>query len=164
MKDLNPLARAVRLLAPLPPTLRGRAITALFTRRVRFAGTGGVRFESLDAHDAVLTLACRRRVQNHIGTVHAAATALLAETASGAVFGLNLPSDRLPLLKCMHIDYLRRSSGALRAQATLTADDVAYITQSPRGERVIPVRITDAEGNEPVQCRMTWAWVPRHRD
>ena len=42
------------------------------------------------------SIAHRRKVQNHIGGVHATATALLAETATGMVVGMNLPDEKLP--------------------------------------------------------------------
>lgn len=159
------LARAVSKLDPLPQAARSRLLTLLFTRQVRFAGTGSVRFESLSHERAVLHLANRPRVRNHIGTIHAAAMALLAETASGAVFGMNVPADRVPLLKSMHIDYLRRAEGALRAEATLSAHAGEQIRSSERGELLVPVTLTDAEGQHPVQCEMLWAWVPkRHKD
>lgn len=158
------LARALRALDPLPQGLRARLLTQLFTRTVRFAGTGGVRFESLTPERAVLRLSNRPRVRNHIGTVHAAATALLAETASGAVFGLSVPADRVPLLKSMRIDYRRRAEGALRAEATLSAEARARVHEQPRGEIVVPVTVTDSTGAEPVHCEMLWAWVPKKQD
>src|SRR3546814_5248098 len=95
----NRLSRAVAWLAALPAPLRNRATSLLFNSQVRFAGTGGLRFEKLDASEAIVVIRNRRAVQNHIGGVHAAAMALLAETATGAVFGMNVPDDRLPLLR-----------------------------------------------------------------
>lgn len=164
MTQTNSLSRAVRALDHLPRAAGSRLLTLLFTRKVRFAGTGGIRFESLSAERAMLRLDNRPRVRNHIGTVHAAATALLAETASGAVFGMNVPPERVPLLKSMHIDYLRRSEGALRAQATLSQDALERIKHEERGELMVPVTITDDSGAEPVHCEMVWAWVPKKRN
>jgi hypothetical protein len=28
---------------------------------------------------------------------------------------------------------------------------------------VVPVTVTDESGEQPIQCRMTWAWVPKKR-
>ena len=36
------------------------------------------------------------QVQNHIKGVHACAMALLAESATGAVFGMNVPDSAIP--------------------------------------------------------------------
>ena len=59
-------------------------------------------------------------MQNHIKGVHACGMALLAESATGGVFGMNLPDEALPLLKNMSIDYVRVAKGDLRGVATLT--------------------------------------------
>lgn len=159
----NTLARAVGKVAGFPPALRGHLITLLFTRQVKFAGTAGVRFLELAEGRAVLALRNRRKVQNHIGGVHAAATALLAETATGAVFGMTLPDTHLPLLKRMKIDYVRRAKGELRAEATLSGEQRQQLLSQDRGELAVPVRVMDSAGEETVQCEMIWAWIPRKK-
>lgn len=158
------LARSVALLSPVPRPLRNRFVTLIFTRAVRFAGTAGVRFDALDAAHASVRLANRRHVQNHIHGVHAAATALLAETATGAVFGFNLPAGRLPLLKTLHVDYLQRAHGDLHAVATLSEQDRQRMQTDERGDAHIAVTITDAHNETPVACDMVWAWVPQKHD
>jgi acyl-coenzyme A thioesterase PaaI-like protein len=163
-KPANALQQLVATAAHLPAPLRRRFVTAAFTWRVRFAGTGGVRFELLEAGRAIALIGNRGKVRNHIGGVHAAAMALLAETCSGAVFGLSLPGDKLPLLKSMHIDYLKRAQGDLRAEATLALPQRRALAAKERGELVVPVKVTDDSGEEPISCRMTWAWVPKTRN
>lgn len=160
---LNPLARAVGWLDRLPVPFARRALTVVFTRQVRFAGTAGLRFEALDAERAVVVLKNRRRVRNHIGGVHAAAMALLAETASGAVFGINLPGDRLPLLKSMQIAYLRRAQGDLRAVASLDAHARQELGSSEKGALTVPVQVYDESGEQPIECTFVWAWKPREQ-
>jgi acyl-coenzyme A thioesterase PaaI-like protein len=105
----------------------------------------------------------RPKVRNHIGGIHAAAMALLAETATGAVFGMNLPAGRLPLLKSMHIDYLKRAQGALRAEATLSEEQRQAMQTEDKGEAQVAVRVTDESGEAPIECRMVWAWVPKKK-
>lgn len=163
-QNKNRLARALSVLTPLPAPLRARLTSLLFNSQVRFAGTGGLRFEHLSPERSVVIVRNQRKVQNHIGGVHAAAMALLAETATGAVFGMNVPDHNLPLLKTMEIDYLRRAQGALRAEATLDAATRARIAGEPKGDVQVPVTVTDESGEQPIQCRMTWAWVPKKRD
>src|SRR5262249_25140795 len=105
----------------------------------------------------------RRPVQNHIRGVHAAAMALLAETATGFALGLHLPDDRLPLIRTMKIDYVRRAEGGLRAVAALRPEQIAQIRSEPKGDLVVPVTVTDDSGASPIECEMRWAWVPRKR-
>lgn len=157
------LSRTVASLDRFPPWLRSRLITFGFTRRVRFAGTARITFETLAEGRAVLHLKNRRKVQNHIGGIHAAAMALLAETATGAVLGMTLPDTHLPLLKSMHVDYVRRAQGDLRAEATLTPEMLARVVTEPKGDFAVPVRVTDSAGEEPIKCQMVWAWVPRKK-
>jgi uncharacterized protein (TIGR00369 family) len=163
MSKPNALSRAVGAVAALPAGLRGRAITYMFTFKVRFAGTGGCEFESLEEGRAVLRMKNRRKVQNHIGGVHAAAMGLLAETATGVVFGMTIPDTHLPLLKTMHVDYVKRANGDLRAEATLPPELRQQILTSEKGNVTVPVKVTDEDGNEPIQVQMTWAWVPKKK-
>ena len=64
--------------------------------------------------------------------IHAAAMALLAESASGFLVGMNVPDDKLPLIKTMKIDYLKRAQGDLTAIATLEAGQIEQIRQQDR--------------------------------
>jgi uncharacterized protein (TIGR00369 family) len=163
MAQASLLNLAVTRINHLPAALRRPLITSIFGFAVRFAGTGGVRFERLDELRSVLHLRNRRKVRNHIGGIHAAAMALLAESATGAVFGLNLPAGKLPLLKSMHVDYLRRTNGDLRAEASLEDAQRLLMQNEERGEVTVAVRVTDASGEEPIACRMIWAWIPEKR-
>jgi uncharacterized protein (TIGR00369 family) len=109
----------------------------------------------------VLIVRNRRRVQNHIGTVHGAAVVLLAETASGFVVGLNLPDERVPVIKTIKIDYLKRYQGTLRATAELTPEQLKALATQDKGEVDVKVNIVDEAGVEPLRCQMIWAWTPK---
>lgn len=159
----SPLARAVAVVKRLPSALRPRAITTLFRSQVPFVGTAGVRFEKLTKSEAIVVVKNRRSVQNHIHGVHAAAMALLAETATGAMVGMNLPDASMPLLKSMHVDYVKRATGSLRAVATLTAEQRKLLTTTPKGDTVVPVTVTDEAGVNPIVVTMTWAWIPKKK-
>jgi acyl-coenzyme A thioesterase PaaI-like protein len=143
--------------------LRRFLITFVFGGTVHFVRTAGLKFETLTEERAVLVITNRRKVQNHIGTVHAAAVALLGETATGAVFGMSVPDDRIPLLKSMRIDYLKRSLGGMRAEATLTPELRARIGAEQKGEVSVPVRITDESGDATVDAEYIWAWRPKKK-
>ena len=157
----NRMARVVAKVAALPRPLRRRALSVAFGRAVPFVGTARLQVETLEPEGAVLSVENKRRVQNHIDGVHAAAMALLAETATGFVVGMNLPDDTLPLLKSMHIDYLKRAKGGLRAEASLTLGQRQDIVGSPKGDVLVAFKITDEAGNEPIRTEMVWAWVPK---
>lgn len=159
----NALARAVATISRLPGPLRGRAITLMFNSQVRFAGTGKVRFLSLTHERAELQLANHRRVRNHIGGIHAAAMALLAETATGAVFGMNVPGTHVPVIKTLHVDFLRRAQGAMTAVATMDTAARQRLQDEDKGDLIVPVTISDESGQSPIACAMSWAWIPKKR-
>lgn len=163
MDNPSSLNRAVQKTAKLPPVLRWWLLSWMFGRTVKFVKTVGLHFEDLSEARALVCIPNHRRAQNHIGTVHAAAMALLAETATGAVLGMNVPDDRVPLLKHLEVDYLKLALGDLRAEATLDASARARIHAEEKGEIEVPVKVTDESGAEPIQCRMVWAWVPKRR-
>ncbi len=157
----NQVQKLVNATQWLPANLRAKAISTVFGKVVPLVGTAGLVYEELTPERVIVSIRNRRRVQNHIKNVHAAAMALLAETATGFVVGINLPDDKLPLIKTLKVDYLKRSQGDMVAVATLRPEDVARIRNEPKGEVTVPVTVTDESGNEPIRCEMIWAWVPK---
>jgi uncharacterized protein (TIGR00369 family) len=160
----NRLRQIIGRVYKLPPGLRARAMSGLLGRIVPFVGTSGLRVEELTEARAVVSIENRRRVQNHIGGVHAAAMTLLAETASGFVVGMNVPDDRVPVIKELSVRFKKRTKGGLRAVAELTEAQRAAMRDAEKGEVDVAVRLTDASGNEPVEATMIWAWTPKRRD
>lgn len=163
MQNQNKLSRLVQKVNSAPVFCRSWLLSLLFGRTIKFAGTAGVQVEQLDWHKSRLKLPNRKKVQNHIGSVHAAATALLGESASGFLLGMHVPDDKIPLLKSMQIQYLKRSTGALTAQAQLDDAQISQIRSEEKGEVVIRVLIKDQLGVEPVEALFTWAWIPKVR-
>lgn len=135
----------------------------VFGRIIKFAGTAKIRIDMLEFKGSKLTLKNRRRVQNHIGSVHAAATGLLGESATGFLIGLHIPDDKIPLLKSMHVDYVKRSQGDLVAMAVVTDQQISDMRNTVKGEVTVKVVITDEKGNEPVNCEYVWAWIPKKK-
>lgn len=157
------LARRIAQLERLPGWIRPWLRDRILGRAVPMVGTARLHFERIDAEGVVLRIANRRPMQNHIGGVHAAAMALLAETATGFCLGWHLPDDRLPLIKGLQVDFKRRTVGALRATAALTPEQIEHIRTEPKGELLVPVSVVDESGEVPIECRMLWAWIPRQR-
>ena len=138
-------------------------MTFIIGRSVKFVGTAAVEIDEMRLDKVVVRLKNHRKVQNHIGGIHAAATALLGETASGLVTGMNVADDCVPLLKSMKIDYTKVASGDLVAEASLTGSQQQQIYEDKKGEITIEVIVTDSKGNHPVNSHFTWAWVPKKK-
>lgn len=159
MHTRNRFALAAHFIQRLPRRLHEPLFSRLFWSQARFAGTAGVRIQKLSSDEVRMSLANHRRARNHIGGVHAAAMALLAESASGCLVGMNLPDHKLPLIKTLKVDYLRRASGGLRAIATLEPEQRRAMLEEDKGEALIQVTLLDDSGAEPVRCEMRWAWI-----
>ncbi|TPH15547.1 DUF4442 domain-containing protein [Litorilituus lipolyticus] len=158
----NQLSRMVNKINKFSPEfIKPWLLTKLFCSQVKYANTTGIDIREISHDNVVIKLANKKRVQNHIGGVHAVAAALLAESASGIVFGINLPSRQLPLLKSMKLNFNRRMQGALTATATLTAEQHEQIKAQDKGDMLVSVVITDESGEEPIECEMDWAWVTK---
>jgi acyl-coenzyme A thioesterase PaaI-like protein len=157
----NQLKRVVESSKWLPANVRATVVSKILGKVVPYVGTSGLLYEEITSERVIVSIRNQHKVQNHIKNVHAAAMALLAETATGFVVGINLPDDKLPLIKSLKVDFYKRTQGDMRAVATLTPEDVARIATEPKGELWVPVTVTDESGNEPIKCEMLWAWIPK---
>lgn len=164
MAKKNRLARTIGKFDKLPRPLRVRATSLFMGRMVPYVGTSHLRIEEMTEERVVVVVPNHRHVRNHIRGVHAAAMTLAAETASGFVVGMNVPDDRLPLMKTIHVDFRKRLKGALRVEAWLTEEQRKQIETEPKGDVSVHVRAADESGQEPIECEMIWAWVPKKRD
>ncbi len=89
----NPAVPSIGLIERVPGSVRPWARNAVLRRAVPFTGTAGLQFVELTPSRVEIAVANRRRVQNHIHGVHAAAMTLLAETATGMVVGMTVRDD-----------------------------------------------------------------------
>lgn len=161
MRMSNRLGNYVNKINSLPKSVRPWLLTKLFCSQVKYANTTGIKITHISNQLVTIDLPNKKKVQNHIGGVHAVAAALLAESASGIVFGINVPDSQIPLIKTMTFNYTRRMQGALTATATLSNEQLAVLQQSDKGEMMIDVVITDESNEQPIECSMLWAWVPK---
>lgn len=161
MAGESKLHRVVAALGRLPQPLRAKALSLVMGRVVPYVGTSGLVIEEMNADRVVVRARDLRPYQNHIHSVHAAAMALAVETATGFVTVMNLPGSKLPLIKTLTVDYVKRSRGDIRAVATISEAQRAEIRGADRGSIEVEVHATDATGQEPIRCQAIWAWVPR---
>ncbi len=159
----NQLHKVLNTLDFLPEPFKQRAASFAFSRAVPLVGTAGCSFDEVTNEHVVVSIENKRKARNHIGQLHAAAMALIAETASGFVLAMNMPDDKLNLIKSMKVNYLKRTKGKMTAVATITPDQVKTLQTEPKGELLIEVHVTDETGEEPISCEMLWAWVPKKR-
>lgn len=161
----NQFTKILAVTKYLPTAVRASVLTKAFGKVVPFVGTAGVYYETVTPNQVVVSLNNDKAVQNHIGSIHAVAVTLLAETATGFILGLNLPSDRILLVKSYQVNFYRPlKKGQVAAVATLTDAQRQHILDTPKGEMVIPCVIDDRESDsnrDPITVEMIWAWIPK---
>lgn len=164
----NQFTKLLTLTKYLPANVRSKILSSAFGKIVPFVGTAGIYYETVAPDKVVVSLDNEKKVQNHIGSVHAVAVTLLAETATGFILGLNLPSDRVLLVKSYNVNFYRPlKKGQVAAVATLSDEQRLNILNTPKGEMVIPCIIEDrsaqqqGQQREPITVEMTWAWIPK---
>ncbi len=156
----NRLTRQLERLQDVPAFARTWVRSMVLRRAVPFTGTAGLQFIEMSAARVEIGIQNDRKVQNHIGGVHASAMNLVAETATGMVVGMNVRDDCIPLAKDMRMAFKKRATGAMRAVATLTPAQIALMQSSDKGEVNVAVVVTDEAGVNPVECEFVWAWIP----
>jgi acyl-coenzyme A thioesterase PaaI-like protein len=94
----------------------------LFSRGVclqaPYFGTISPRIVTLEVGRCEAVIQDRRKVHNHIGSVHAIALCNLAELTAGVMTVASLPDGMRWIPKGMSVQYLKRASGTLRGVAT----------------------------------------------
>jgi acyl-coenzyme A thioesterase PaaI-like protein len=156
----NRLERQLDRLSEVPAFARPWFRSVVMRRAVPFTGTAGLKFLQMTPDRVEIGIENVKKVQNHIGGVHASAMNLLAETATGMVVGMNVRDDCIPLAKELKMAFKKRATGNMRAVATLTAEQRSLMTASDKGEVKVAVTVTDEAGVHPVECEFVWAWIP----
>jgi acyl-coenzyme A thioesterase PaaI-like protein len=121
-------------------------------RTAPYSGTIGARVESLDPGRCVLTLRDRKRVRNHLRSVHAIALANLGELASGLAAVAAMPEGVRGIPVRITIDYHHKARG------TLTAIGVADFSAVEGPSRVeVRAEIQDEKREKVATVRVEWA-------
>ena len=161
MAQGNRLSKLVKTTSKFPQGIRSTLWSKAFGRVVPMVGSAKLRYLEVTHNKVVVKIENHKAMQNHIGQVHACAMALLAETATGFVTGMNVPDSSIVLIKSLHVDFKRPSKGAMTAIATLNDEQIQQMQHSDKGETLVQVSVTDESGEEPIQCQMLWAWVSK---
>jgi acyl-coenzyme A thioesterase PaaI-like protein len=97
-----------RSLARLP---KGRtAFSVVFARKAPYFRTIRPRFLDVRPHRAELVVADRKRVRNHIGTVHVIAICNGLEAAMGALSEATVPPGKRWIPKGMRVEYVGKAT------------------------------------------------------
>jgi acyl-coenzyme A thioesterase PaaI-like protein len=103
------------------------------------------RFRVLEPGRCEAEIADRRRVHNHIGTVHAIALCNLAELVGGVMTDASLPPGMRWIPKAMQVQYLKKAKGTLRGIATPA---IPIVAAESGYELPVDVAVMDASGEK----------------
>ncbi|MBU8976655.1 DUF4442 domain-containing protein [Lysobacter sp. MMG2] len=135
----------------------------LFSRAVCFKapyfGTIAPRIVSLEPGRCEVRIRDRRRVHNHIGTVHAIALCNLAELAAGVMTDASLPPSMRWIPKGMTVEYLKKATGTMHGVAT---PDVALVESTNGYDLPVTVLVSNDAG-EAVFRASIMMWVSPRR-
>jgi hypothetical protein len=101
----------------------------------------------------------RRRVHNHIGTVHAIALCNLAELSAGVMTDASLPPSMRWIPKGMTVEYLMKAMGTLHGVAT---PDIPLVESTAGYDLPVTVIVTDEAGDAVFRARIAM-WVSPKR-
>ena len=130
MPDLLRLWKLARRL-PAGDRLFSRA----FAFRAPYFGSVGPRFTVIEPHHAELVIRDRRRVHNHLGTVHAIALCNGLEAAMGALAEASIPRGKRWIPKGMEVAYTAKATSDITCVAETDA------AQWTSGDPDLPVRV-----------------------
>ena len=135
----------------------------LFSRAVclkaPYFSTIAPRFIALEPGRCEVRIRDRRRVHNHIGTVHAIALCNLAELSAGVMTDASLPASMRWIPKGMTVEYLKKAKGTLHGVAT---PDAALVEASAGYDLPVTVVVTDSSGDTVFRARIAM-WVSPRR-
>jgi acyl-coenzyme A thioesterase PaaI-like protein len=151
----GPVQRLRDLWGRLGGSAGGRWLFArLFGRIVPYSGTIGARVVELAPGHAKVVMADRRRVRNHLRSVHAVALTNLGEMATGLAFNVSLPPGAKAIVTGLETEYLKKARGTM----TATCDCEAPAADAERDYDVVG-EIRDEAGD--LVARVTAVWRVR---
>lgn len=152
----SPGARLLAAWHRLSPLPGGRWLfTQLVKRMIPYTGSVSPRVEILEPGHARISIRQRRRLENHLNSIHAIALMNVAEFASGAAMTTALPPGYRGIVTKMTIEYFKKARGTVTAESRVTLPDL-----SKEGEHDFASEITNASGELVARATVRWKLAP----
>jgi acyl-coenzyme A thioesterase PaaI-like protein len=117
-----------------------RVFSFLFAQKAPYFASIRPRFLTMEPNHVELLIPKRRRVHNHLGTVHAIALCNGLEAAMGALAEVSIPADRRWIPKGMEVAYTAKATSDIVCIAE--TDPEQWIAElRPGSGQDVPVRV-----------------------
>jgi acyl-coenzyme A thioesterase PaaI-like protein len=124
-------------------------------RTVPYTGTISPRILKLEPGHVIVQLRDRRRVRNHLNSIHAMALANLAELASGLALTTALAPNVRAILVNFEITYAKKARGTITAECSCDAPLVTSDT-----DHAVHTVLTDDAGDAVARATARWRLAP----
>jgi len=126
--------------------------------RVPYFSSISPTFIEYNETEVVVGMKKKKKVTNHLGTIHVIAIANLCELAAGTLMEGALISSMRWIPKGMNIQYLAKANSILKATATMP-----LIQEGVVNDVIVPVSVTDEDGIEVVRADIIMYLTPKKK-
>jgi len=153
--DSTPITRLMRIWCKLKKLPGGKWLFGrLVGRFAPYSGSIQANIVELEPGHAILSLRDRRRVRNHLRSVHAIALANLGELTSGLAVMSALPDGIRGIITGLSMDYLKKARGRLLAESRCAPLSLANVSGDIDFDVVTEIR----DSNKEIVARATVSW------
>ena len=133
-----------------------RLFSALIGLMVPYTGTIGPRVEAVEPGYARASFRDRRKVRNHLNSVHAIAMINLAELTCSLALSAAQPKNGRWIVTGMDVEYVKKARGRITAECTAPEVDWSK-DEEHRGE----VTLKDTQGEIVAIAHTNWKTGPK---